>query len=188
MMPVATSPRRGYNGTITKSTGNPLKGRKAFTGRSRGWGSTRLDLSSLAGRTVRIRFRVSTDRSTGSFGWYIDDVRIYRCLPDTTRPTATITLDDGAASTTDGMVDIAITAHGTGSSVTRLRVSNSSATSHGVLKTALDMPFRKTLTGWSLASTSWGGSGAHGTRHVYVQVRDRAGNWSRVASATIRYR
>jgi hypothetical protein len=49
------------------------------------------------------------------------------------------------------------------------------------------MPFRTTVTGWSLVSRAWGGSGAHGTRHVYVQVRDRAGNWSRVTSATITF-
>jgi bacillolysin len=177
----------GYNGTITRSTRNPLKGRKAFTGRSRGWGSTRLDLSSLAGRTIRIRFRVGTDRSTGNFGWYIDDVRIYRCLPDRTRPMATITLDDGAATTTDGIVDISIDADGTGSGVSRLRISNSSTTSGGVLKTGLDMPYRDTVTGWSLVSRTWGGSGAPGRRHVYVQVRDRAGNWSLVANATITF-
>ena len=175
----------GYNGTVTKSTGNPLKGRQAFTGRSRGWGSTRLDLSSLAGRTVRIRFRVGTDRSTGSFGWYIDDVRIYRCLPHATRPTATVVLDDGAASTTDGVVDISIEAHGSG--VSRLRISNSSRMSRGVLAMGLDMPFRKVIPAWSLVSTAWGGSGAPGARHVYVQVRDRAGHWSRVTSATITF-
>ena len=177
----------GYTGTITKSTGNPLRRREAFTGRSRGWGATRLDLSSLAGRSVRIRFRVGTDRSTGSFGWYIDDVRIYRCLSDTTRPTVAITLDDGAATTADGVVDISVDAQDPGSGVSRLRLSNSSTTSGGVLRTGLDMPFEKTVTGWSLTSTAWGGSGATGRRHVYAQVRDRAGNWSRVTSATITF-
>jgi bacillolysin len=175
----------GYTGTITRSTRNPLKRRKAFTGRSRGWGSTRLDLSPLAGRSVRIRFRVGTDRSTGGFGWYIDDVRIYRCLPDASRPTVTITLDGGATATADGTVDVSIDAHDSGSGISRLRISNSSTVSGGVLKTGLDMPFTTSVTDWSLLSRAWGGSGASGRRHVYVQVRDRAGNWSRVTSATI---
>ncbi len=135
----------GYTGSITKSTGNPLRRRKAFTGRSRGWGSTRLDLSSLAGRSVRIRFRVGTDRSTGNFGWYIDDVRIYRCVTDAARPTVAITLDDGAATTTDGLVDVAIDAHDAGSGVSRLRISNSSTVSGGILKTGLDMSVQGTI-------------------------------------------
>ena len=177
----------GYNGTISRHSSDPLKGRRAFTRRSGGWGSSRLDLSSLAGRTVRIRFRVGSDRSNGNFGWYIDDVRIYRCLPDTQRPTVAVTLDDGAASTTDGLVDISLDARGTGSGVSRLRISNSSSVLNGVLKTALDLPFRTLIKDWSLASRAWGGSGAPGTRHVYVQVRDRAGNWSAVTKATITF-
>jgi len=175
----------GYNGTIAKSTGNPLKGRRAFTARSRGWGASRLDLSALAGRTVRLRFRLGTDRSSGNFGWYVDDVRIYQCLSDTRRPTASVRLDDGAATTTDGIVDLTIDATGTGSGLSLLRISNSSATSGGVLKTALVMSYRSTVAGWSLNSTAWGGSGQHGSRRVYIQVRDRAGNWSSVTSDAI---
>ncbi len=177
-----------YNGTITSSRGSPIKGRKAFVGSSRGWGATRLDLSSLAGRKVRIRCRLATDSKAGSLGWYIDDVRIYRCVRDDTRPTVTVRLDDGAASTTDGIVDLTLAAKGTGSSVARVRISNSSAMAHGRLKSAIEMPFRKTITDWSLVTRVYGGSGGHGTRPVYVQVRDRAGNWSKVAHDTIRYR
>jgi bacillolysin len=177
----------GYTGTITQGTRNPLKGRRAFTARSRGWGATRLDLSSLAGRTVRVRFRTATDRSSGSFGWYIDDIRIYRCVTDGVRPTVGIELDGGAATTTDGIVDVGVVAEGTGSAVSRIRISNSSATSGGVLKVALELPFRSTIRDWSLASKAWGGSGQPGNRRVYVQVRDRAGNWSSVTSDTIVY-
>jgi len=179
--------RGGYNGTIATSTGNPLKGRRAFTARSRGWGASRLDLSALAGRTVRLRFRLGTDRSSGNFGWYIDDVRIYHCLTDTRKPTASIKLDHGAATTSDGIVELDVEASGTGSGLSLLRISNSSATSGGVLKTALVMSYRSTFTGWSLTSTAWGGSGKHGSRRVYLQVRDRAGNWSSITSDVISF-
>jgi len=39
------------------------------------------------------------------------------------------------------------------------------------------MPFRGSLD-WLLTDTAWGGTRADGTKRVYVQLRDRAGNWS----------
>ena len=103
------------------------------------------------------------------------------------RPTGSIQLDAGAEATTDGTVDISIDADGTGSSLSRLLISNSSSTTGGVLRNALEMPFRETVTDWSLESTAWGGPGDRGTRRVYVQVRDRAGNWSAVMRDTITF-
>jgi len=69
----------GYTGTISDLYGNPLGGREAFCGRSNGYISTRLDLSTLAGQTVRFRFRIGTDSALEAFGWFIDDIRIYTC-------------------------------------------------------------------------------------------------------------
>jgi Zn-dependent metalloprotease len=69
----------GYDGRIATGTGNPLKGRRAFTGESHGYGATRIDLSDLAGRSVELRFRLGSDRSGGGYGWYIDDIRVYTC-------------------------------------------------------------------------------------------------------------
>jgi hypothetical protein len=74
----------GYAGTIASGRGNPLGGRRAFTADSLGYGASRISLAPWEGQEVRIRFRVGTDSSTGSYGWYIDDVRIYRCTPDQT--------------------------------------------------------------------------------------------------------
>jgi hypothetical protein len=70
----------GYDGRIATGTGNPLKGRRAFTGDSHGYGASRIDLSDLAGRTVELRFRLGSDRAAGGYGWYIDDIRVYTCL------------------------------------------------------------------------------------------------------------
>ncbi len=71
----------GYNGTISASFGNPLGGRQAFVRESNGYISSRLNLSSLAGQNVRFRFRIGTDSSVDDYGWFIDDIRIYTCVP-----------------------------------------------------------------------------------------------------------
>jgi len=71
----------GYNGTIDLGgySDNPLGGSQAFVGQSHGYYSSRASLSSLAGQSVRFRFRMGTDYSTDDYGWFIDDVRIYTC-------------------------------------------------------------------------------------------------------------
>ena len=71
----------GYSGTINLAgnSDNPLEGRAAFIRASNGGHTTRVDISSLAGRSVRFRFRVATDTDGADAGWYIDSVRIYGC-------------------------------------------------------------------------------------------------------------
>jgi bacillolysin len=79
----------GYNGTLT--SGTPLGSRQAFVGGTNGYISSRVNLSSLAGQSVRFRFRIGTDSSVSDYGWFIDDVRVYTCGSsgggDTTPPT-----------------------------------------------------------------------------------------------------
>ncbi len=78
----------GYDAILSNSYSNPLANRSAFTGQSHGYISTRYGLSSLAGQSVRFRFRIGTDSSVADFGWFLDDIRIYTCS-DTTPPTVT---------------------------------------------------------------------------------------------------
>lgn len=56
---------------------NPLAGRMGFAGESPGYPSyltTQLDYGmTLAGKTVKFRFRIGTDEGTGAPGWDIDD-------------------------------------------------------------------------------------------------------------------
>ncbi len=88
----------GYNGTLNATTStNPLNGRPAFVNESRGYISTRLDLSTLTNKNVRFRFRLGEDASDGDLGWYIDDLQIYLCpepevtvTQSSTRPTVTV--------------------------------------------------------------------------------------------------
>ena len=77
----SASPTAGTTDRIATGTGNPLKGRRAFTGESHGYGASRVDLSDFAGQTVELRFRLGSDRSGGGQGWYIDDIRVYTCEP-----------------------------------------------------------------------------------------------------------
>ncbi len=71
----------GYTGVIGTGYDNPLGGRNAFVGCSNGYGSSLLGLSSLAGQSVRFRFRIGTDTEMDSLGWFIDDVQIYTEVP-----------------------------------------------------------------------------------------------------------
>lgn len=74
---------QGYNGTIQVDQSNPLGGRTGFVGSSTNaaYASTQLDLSSssLAGQSIKFRFRVGTDNFDDNMGWQIDDVSIYTC-------------------------------------------------------------------------------------------------------------
>jgi len=102
----------GYNGTLNASTStNPLNGRSAFVDVSRGYVSTRLDLSTLADEDVRFRFRLGEDRTRGDLGWYVDDVRLYLC-PE---PAVTVTQSaDQAAVTVGEDIDLHLTIANTG--------------------------------------------------------------------------
>jgi hypothetical protein len=60
-------------------------------------------LSTLAGSPVRFRFRIGTDASGDNYGWYIDDMRIYKCLSDTTTAkTTAVGSDHSCTLTNDG--------------------------------------------------------------------------------------
>lgn len=69
----------GYDGIIYTGASNPLSGRYAYTGTSFGFTSSRLNLSSLSGKSIRFRFRIANDEAYADDGWYIDNVRIYTC-------------------------------------------------------------------------------------------------------------
>lgn len=77
---VATIMDPGYNGTLTTTSGNPLGGRRAFSGNNPSYPArdlVTLDLgTAFAGKTVRLRFRIGTDAAAGGNGWEIDDVAV----------------------------------------------------------------------------------------------------------------
>ncbi len=69
----------GYRGNIALNYHNPLAGREAFVGSSLGYIESRADLTTFAGKRIKIRFRAGTDWATPSMGWFIDDVRFVTC-------------------------------------------------------------------------------------------------------------
>jgi len=54
---------------------NPLSGRRAFAGELKAWTPVTIDLGTrVAGKRVKIRFRIGTDAGSGAPGWDIDDL------------------------------------------------------------------------------------------------------------------
>ena len=76
----------GYDGTLTDHSSNPLGTRAAWTSRGRPgvFSQVVVDLSSLAGKRVKLRFRAGFDEAAGILngytGWFIDDIQITAVL------------------------------------------------------------------------------------------------------------
>jgi hypothetical protein len=90
---------QNYAGALSTGFGNPLQGKDAFVGDSHGFVDSRYNLSSFAGKSVRLRWRLGTDNDGSALGWYVDDVRVYRCVaipsvPILSRPAKSATLTD----------------------------------------------------------------------------------------------
>ncbi len=73
----------GYNATLANtnpsSSRNPLAGRPAWTGVKTGFSQVALDLTDAAkyaGKNLQVRWRLATNASTASNGWYIDDIAL----------------------------------------------------------------------------------------------------------------
>lgn len=69
----------GYNFTIHSGYDSSLKGQHAFSGPSKRYYASRIDLNSLKDQNIQIRFRIASDIDTASWGWVIDEVRVYTC-------------------------------------------------------------------------------------------------------------
>jgi parallel beta-helix repeat protein len=96
---------------------------------------------------------------------------------DKTPPTGSLTINDGAATTTSTRVTLKIQANDPLSGVAEMRFSNDG-------RTWSDWEGFQSTRSWDL--TRFGGSSSLGLKTVYAQVRDRAGNVSQTFSATIR--
>lgn len=67
----------GYNRTINTGTANPLTGRLGWSGSSGGFITTLVNLPlAAAGQTVQFRWRLGSDVSLGSTGWFVDGVAL----------------------------------------------------------------------------------------------------------------
>jgi lysyl endopeptidase len=100
----------GYNGTISTGWSNPLAGQPAWTGDLTTWTQVAVDLSTFAGQSVEVRWRLGCDSSASDVGWYIDDVQILAALPPNPAPTVDSIVPDW------GLVgqDTPVTVYGSG--------------------------------------------------------------------------
>jgi Zn-dependent metalloprotease len=74
-------------GSISADWDNALGGRQAFVADSHGYVSSRYALSTLAGKTVKFRWRFATDFVGYYLGWVVDDVKVYTCVGTPSIPT-----------------------------------------------------------------------------------------------------
>ena len=78
-----------YNTTMNAAPGNtsPLAGQQGFSGSDGGsvggtWGRSIVNLAPhpTSDDRVKLRFELGNDGCGGTFGWYLDDVQVYRCV------------------------------------------------------------------------------------------------------------
>ncbi len=67
----------GYNATIETNPASRISNRRAFSGNSREFVQSVIDLSPYKGEEVQIRFRFVSDGAAGGIGWYIDDIALW---------------------------------------------------------------------------------------------------------------
>ena len=96
----------GYNGTINTCGSNPLGGRQGWTGDLTAWTQVAVDLSTFAGQSVQVRWRLGCDSSYGDVGWYIDDVQFMAALPPTPAPSLDSMVPDWGLASQDTPVTV----------------------------------------------------------------------------------
>lgn len=73
----------GYTAAISTSFGNPIGGRRAWTGNSTSYINTVVNLpAAAAGQSIQLRFRMGSDSSVSGTGWRIDTLQVrdgYTC-------------------------------------------------------------------------------------------------------------
>lgn len=68
----------GYSGSLGAQGSNPLRGQRAYVGRSPGYPTFNTETVNLgttyAGQTVQLRFRIGSDDAAAAKGWEVDDI------------------------------------------------------------------------------------------------------------------
>jgi len=81
-----------YDGPVSTCCDNPIGGDSAWCGDPQDWLESVVDIDAWAGSSAQFRFRLATDFSVSREGWYIDDVKVKRCVADN------LIFDDGFES------------------------------------------------------------------------------------------
>ncbi|MBI5962993.1 MAG: M4 family metallopeptidase, partial [Chloroflexi bacterium] len=127
---------RNYTGTVMNYSGttNALKGRSGFVADSHGYVSSRYNLSSLTGQTVKLRWRFATDSYGYYLGWMVDDVQIYTCTPIPSAPVVVSSAHADADPTNASSVNFTVTFT---QNVTGVNISDFAPVAMGVLGAAV---------------------------------------------------
>lgn len=64
----------GFNGTVNSCCNNPLAGKRAWCGSNSSAQPVNLNLGTLAGQSIKLRWHEGEDNSGASIGWYVDTV------------------------------------------------------------------------------------------------------------------
>jgi hypothetical protein len=131
--------------------------------------TTKQEVTSDSGIAVIANNLVSSAGT--NFKFYLHN---YMALPsaDSTPPVGTVTINGGAAATLNPVVSVSVPATDSGSGMSLLRVSNNADMSNATTFSY------GTPVAWTLP-------GGDGTKTVYVEWRDAAGNWSSTQSDSI---
>jgi hypothetical protein len=68
-----------YHALVASGAGNPLSDLYAWCGNASPWVDSVVDLNAYAGQTARFRFRLGTNATVGTDGWYVDDFAVQSC-------------------------------------------------------------------------------------------------------------
>ncbi len=139
-----------------------------------------IDDISLTKQVVTSTTNLVAEVSDRSTLWFLHG-ELNLAAADTTPPVGTVTINNGDAATTLAAVTLAVPATDAGLGVNLVRVVNTTGHVDG----------SGMLDGAGAASSSWTAtlpwtvSGGDGTKTVWVQFQDGAGNWSAPVSDTI---
>ncbi|MBP7867272.1 MAG: M20/M25/M40 family metallo-hydrolase [Acidobacteria bacterium] len=93
----------GYTATLSTGYSNPLGGRSAWCGDLAAFTQVKVNLpAAAAGKSVKFRFRLGCDSSSGDTGWYVDNLAVIRYVCCTSVPAAADPYDFNG----DGYTDI----------------------------------------------------------------------------------
>jgi Zn-dependent metalloprotease len=94
LIPPSAYSFNGYNVllfTAAQGNTNPLAGQASWSGTDPGspvggtWGTTHVNLGGFAqpGQSIRLRWDFGTDQCAGRVGWFVDNLDVFSCVPNT---------------------------------------------------------------------------------------------------------
>jgi hypothetical protein len=164
---------KAAGGVFTKgaytNTSSALGGREAWTGESAGFPSmfeTEVDLGALAGKTIKVRWRLRTDANLGDLGWWVDDVRF--------RDIAITTCGPAANRIPDAIDDSAVTPLNTAAAIAVL-ANDSDADGDPIFVSSVTEPAHGTATSNGSTVTYTPGNGFAGVDEFFYSISDGFG-------------